>query len=127
MTFNIGSQQGNISNVAGNQTNYGNQNVNIAAPPDVLAAVREVIRQLDHLPLPAPEAADAKADLERLDKQMSTGEVSQHQVSQRLTRILNMARNAGAVLTAASSLGSAVTTIAKWLGPIGSSLIAFLV
>jgi hypothetical protein len=126
MTFNIGSQQGNISNVAGNQTNYGDQTVNIAAPPDVLAAVREVIRQLDHFRLPPPEAAAAKADLELLDKQMSTGEVSQHQVSQRLTRILSMARNAGAVLNAASNLGSAVTTIAKWLGPIGSSLIAFL-
>lgn len=126
VVFNIGSQQGNISNIAGNQTNYGDQNAYIAAPPEVLDALRQVGRHIGDLPLTPNDQTAARRDLQSLDQQMSTGQASREHVSGRLSRILATARNAGAVITATSNLGSAITTIAKWLGPAGATLIGFL-
>jgi hypothetical protein len=126
VVFNIGSQQGNISNIAGNQTNYGDQNAYIAAPPEVLDALRQVARHIGDLPLTPNDQTAARRDLQSLDQQMSTGQASPEHVSGRLSRILATARNAGAVITATSNLGSAITRIAKWLGPAGATLIGFL-
>ena len=125
--FNIRSQQGNISNVGRDQYNYGDQHAYIAAPPEVLDAMSQVLRHLGDLPLAPNDQAVAKHDLENLDQQMRTGQASPEHVSNRLTRILAAARNAGAVINAASNLGTAITTIAKWLGPLGAVLIRFLV
>lgn len=127
MVFNIGSQQGNISNVAGNQINYGDQRAYVAAPPEVLDALRQVMRHIGELPLTPTGQTAARNDLENLDQEMRAGLASGENVSGRLSRILAAARNAGAVITATSNLGTAITTIAKWLGPIGATLISFLV
>jgi hypothetical protein len=126
MTFNIGSQYGSISNVAGDQTVYGGQHTTIGATPEVLGAIQQIYAQLDRLPVSTADRTNAKAELEGLDRQVAAGQVTQEHVSQRLTRVLTGVRNAGAVLTAASDLGRAITTVAKWLGPIGASLLALL-
>jgi hypothetical protein len=126
VVFNIGSQQGNISNIAGNQTNYGDQHAYIALPPEVLDALGQVVRHIGDLPLTPKDQAVARKDLENLDQEMRNGQASGEHVSGRLSYILAMARNAGAVITATSDLGHAITTIAKWLGPVGAALIGFL-
>ena len=127
MTFNIGNQYGTISNVAGNQTVYGGQHANMTAPPEVLDAIKYVYTHLDNFRLSPEHRTAARSDLENLHQEVAAGRASQQQVSQRLSRVLSAARNAGAVLNAASSLGTAITTIAKWLGPLGTALVGFLI
>lgn len=127
MVFNIGSQQGNISVVGGNQINYGDQHAYVGVPVEILDALRQVLRHIDDLPLTSKDQSAARNDLEDLDQQLRAGHASGEDVSGRLAGILTAARNAGAVLTATSNLGTAITTIAKWLGPVGAALIGFLV
>jgi hypothetical protein len=123
MTFNIGHQHAAVvNNVAGDQTVHGGQYGYVLAPPEVIAAVRAVRAHLNELPLGADLHARADAELADLDHQMITGRTTQRDTADRLSRLLAAARQTGAIITSASSLGTAISTIAHWLGPLGSTL-----
>ena len=127
MTFNIGNQHAAVvNNVAGDQTVRGGQHGYVMAPPEVIAAVRAVRAHLSDLSLDADEHARADAELADLDHQMITGQTTQRDTADRLSGLLTAARQAGACITSASSLGTAITTIAHWLGPVGSTLLHLL-
>jgi hypothetical protein len=127
MTFNIGNQHAAVvNNVAGDQTVHGGQHGYVMVPPEVIAAVRAVRAHLSDLDLDADDHARADADLANLDHQLITGQTTHRDTADRLSRLLTAARQAGAIITAASSLGTAITTIAHWLGPVGTTLLHLL-
>jgi hypothetical protein len=123
MTFQIGSQHAAVvNNIAGDQAVHGGQHGDVMAPTDVIA-VRTIRSHLGDLSLDANDHARAEADLADLDHQLVSGQASPHDTADRLTRLVAAARRAGAIITSASSLGTAITTIAHWLGPAESALI----
>jgi len=127
MTFNIGSQHaGVVNNVAGDQIVHGGQHGYVMVPPEVIAAVRAVRVHLSDLALDADDHARADADLADLDHRLITGQTSHRDTADRLSRLLTAARQAGAIITGASSVGTAITTIAHWLGPVGTTLLHLL-
>ena len=127
MTFNIGNQHAAVvNNVARDQTVHGGQHGYVMVPPEVIAAVRAVRAHLSDLALDADDHARAEAELADLDHQLITGQTTHRDTAHRLSRLLTAARQAGAIITAASSLGTAITTIAHWLGPVGTTLLHLL-
>jgi hypothetical protein len=127
MTFNIGNQHAAVvNNVAGDQTVHGGQHGYVMVPPEVIAAVRAVRAHLSDLALDADDHARADAELADLDHQLITGQTTHRDTADRLSRLLTAARQAGAIISAASSLGTAITTIAHWLGPVGTTLLHLL-
>jgi hypothetical protein len=63
-------------------------------------------------------------ELTDLDHQLASGQASPsaHDAADRLTRMVAAARRAGAIISSASRLGTAITTIAHWLGPAGTTV-----
>jgi hypothetical protein len=121
--FNIGTQQGNISNVAGDMTVYGGQQF-LAGPADEMRAelmkLRQILSTID---------IDAKAQrsveelvteaTEELDRRQATASTVARPI-ERLTKIL---KEAGAFASAGAALIDPLQRIASWLGASGRAIL----
>lgn len=127
MTFHIGSQQaGVLNNVAGDQHNHGGQHAAMPAPPEVLAALAELHARLDQLQLHPADHAQIDAELTELNTSLVAGTATKKDAAERLTRFADTARRAGVLVTAVSGLGVAITTLGRWLGPVGAALLSLV-
>ena len=121
--FNIGTQQGNISNVAGDMTIHGGQQF-LAGPADAvreeLVKLRQILSTLDIDPTSrrsveelATEAAD---ELDRPQPDAST-------VARPIERLTKILRDAGAFAAAGAALIDPLQRIASWLGASGRAIL----
>ncbi|WP_020133373.1 hypothetical protein [Streptomyces sp. 351MFTsu5.1] len=123
MTFNIGSQQGNINNVAGDQTIHGGQHGQFAATADPRAMLGVLRTELDRLALPPDVARQVNTEVESLDAELASPAPDRPTMADRLVRITRLVTAAGAAVTAGGTLAGALTSLAAWLGPIGDSVL----
>lgn len=117
MVFNIGSQQGNINNVAGDQTIHGGQHGTFTATQTVDFAV-ELEATLRRLGM--HRAADDAAAVQR---ELAQPQPDREQISARLTRI---AQAATAVAGAATAVHGPLAALAQWLGALGAPILGLL-
>ncbi|MEU7893025.1 hypothetical protein AB0B45_09165 [Nonomuraea sp. NPDC049152] len=116
MVFNIGSQQGNINNVAGDQTIYGGQQAFVAGrPTDWAARLAEALRG-EGLRQEAAQAEAVQAELAR-------PEPDRQAIAGRLTTI---AQAVGAVAGAGTALREPLAALANWLGTMGAPILRLI-
>ncbi|WP_030313224.1 hypothetical protein [Streptomyces sp. NRRL B-3229] len=123
MTFHIGSQQGNINNVAGDQTIHGGQHGQFATATDPRAMLGVLRTELDRLALPPDVARQVNTEVESLDAELASPAPDRPTMADRLVRITRLVTAAGAAVTAGGTLAGALTSLAAWLGPIGDSVL----
>ncbi|MEU5044786.1 hypothetical protein [Streptomyces griseorubiginosus] len=123
MTFNIGSQQGNINNVAGDQTIHGGQHGQFATATDPRAMLGVLRSELDRLALPPDVARQVNTEVESLDAELASPAPDRPTMAERLMRITRLVTAAGGAVTAGGTLAGALTSLAAWLGPIGDSVL----
>ncbi|MFF4031481.1 hypothetical protein ACFYZ2_17310 [Streptomyces sviceus] len=123
MTFNIGSQQGNINNVAGDQTIHGGQHGQFAMTTDPRAMLGLLRSELDRLELPPDVASQVHTEVASLDAELASPSPDRTTMAQRLVRITRLVTATGAAVTAGGTLAGALTSFAAWLGPIGDSVL----
>ncbi|MFK8848453.1 hypothetical protein [Streptomyces sp. Ac-502] len=123
MTFNIGSQQGNINNVAGNQTIHGGQHGDFTTASGPRALLGFLRTELDRVGLPPVIACQVNDEVASLDAELGSPTPDRPTVAQRLVQITRLLASAGAVVTASGPLAGVLSSFAGWLGPIGDSVL----
>ncbi|MEU0026300.1 hypothetical protein [Streptomyces sp. NPDC006335] len=123
MSFNIGSQQGNINNVAGDQTIHGGQHGQFTTATDPRAMLGLLRAELDRLALPPEVARQVDTEVASLDAELASPSPDRTTMAQRLVQITRLVTAAGAAVTAGGTLAGALSSLAAWLGPIGDSVL----
>lgn len=126
MSFNIGSQNaGVINNVQGNQT-VGEQHVTIASPSEARAVLQQLRAAIDELPLNGANVSEVNSELDEMDRELQRPEPDAASLGERLDAITNVLTASGAIVTAGSGLATALTSLAKWLGPFGAAALRLM-
>jgi hypothetical protein len=123
VSFNIGSQQGNINNVAGDQTIHGGQHGQFATATDPRAMLGLLRTELDRLDLPPDVARQVNTEVASLDAELASPSPDRTTMAERLVRVTRLVTAAGAAVTAGGTLAGALSSLAAWLGPIGDSVL----
>jgi hypothetical protein len=127
MTFKIGSQHaGVINNVEGDQIIRGGQNVAIASPAEALIVVQQLRGEIDRTRLPGRSKAVANEELVAIERELRRSEPDKPAIGTRLTRLTSLLVSAGALVTGGTTLLTAITGLATWLGSAGAAAFALL-
>lgn len=127
MSFNIGSQQGDvINNVAGDQTIHGIQHATISSLGDARAVLQEVRDSVRDLGLDEAQQREVTDQLDEMDTELAQPTPDTTGLGARLGRITEILVSAGAVVSASTGLGAAITGLASWLGPAGAAALRLL-
>ncbi|MEV0708225.1 hypothetical protein [Nocardia aurea] len=118
MVFNIGSQQGNINNVAGDQTIHGGQHGTFVSAQAVEFAT-ELAAAL-HRSVGMEQAA---ADADAVQNELRRPHPDRRSVADRLIRI---ARAVTAVTGMTAAVRTPLVGLARWLGELGTPIFAAL-
>lgn len=117
MVFNIGSQQGAINNVAGDQTIHGGQHVSFTTA-EALASAGELARALRELGL-----TETAREADNVERELKQHTPNRERIAARLTRI---AQTVTAVAAAGSAVHGPLVELARWLGALGSPVLRVL-
>ena len=122
MSFNIGSQQADvINNVQGDQTIQGIQHATISSPDDARTVLREVRGSLRGLALDEQQKREVTEQLDEMDTELARSRPDTSGLGEHLGRITEILVSAGALVSAGTGLGTAITRLATWLGPFGAA------
>jgi hypothetical protein len=121
--FNIGSQHGNVSNVAGDMTVYGGQHYT-GFPAELirqeLGNLQETISAMGLDPAVQKKAAALLADA---DHELSRAGRDAKKVARPIERLAGLLRNIGAIAVSGPALIDPLQRIASWLGPAGQAIL----
>jgi hypothetical protein len=128
MTFNIANQHGGlINNVGGDQVVSGSQSgvgyVTLVEARNAAEVLQSLLRSAD---LPAPVRDELDRDLLEVNLELAKPQPDQSKVAHRLTDIVHHIIDAGSLIGATVEIVGTVNTLAQWLGPAGSHLLAIL-
>jgi hypothetical protein len=127
MTFNIQNQNaGQISNVAGNQYNHGDQYATVVSLADARTAARALVAALHRVDVRSDLRDHLLNDAAAVEGAIAGGTPDQQEVAGRLDRITKALSQAGALVAAGASLVGPLTALGRWLGPAGAALLALL-
>jgi hypothetical protein len=123
VTFNIGSQHGNVSNVAGDMAVYGGQHYT-ALPADMirqeLENIHRIISAIELSPKARNKAAALLADAGR---ELSQPGCEAEKVARPVKRLAGLLSDIGAISAAGVALIGPFQAIASWLGPAGQAIL----
>jgi isopentenyl diphosphate isomerase/L-lactate dehydrogenase-like FMN-dependent dehydrogenase len=123
VTFNIGSQHGNVSNVAGDMTVYGGQHYT-ALPADMIRQELNNIHAIISSIEISPEARkNAVALLADAGRELSRPGCEPEKVAWPVRRLAGLLSDIGAISAAGASLIGPFKAIASWLGPAGQAIL----
>ena len=127
-TFHIGSQQGNITNIGGDQVVHGGQQsqVIIARIPEVEEQLRLVREVFDRMQLPDAVRERAGPALREAEEAARRPEPDPTRVAGGIERFTGILKAAGALAAAGVGLLTPLQSIAAALGPLGRSLLGLL-
>lgn len=121
-TFNIGRQEGNISNVAGDMTIHGGQQY-ISASADMarteLGKIRAALSNVDFDPILQGWIGELLADAEA---EIQQGRPDAQKVARPIERLTRLIKDAGAMSVAGAALIDPLQRIATWLGASGQTI-----
>ena len=125
--FNIGSQQGNINNIAGDMNVAGNVHNEASIPAAQIAEELENLRNaISVSSLPSPVTAQVMQHLDAAEEQLRAPNPDAGKVAKRVERIAEILKGSGALVGAAFSVLNPLNGIVTLLGPFGSALGAIL-
>ena len=121
--FNIGSQHGNVSNVAGDMTVYGGQHYT-ALPADMigreLRTIQGIISAMNLDPAARKAAAGYLADA---DRELGKSRHDAKKVARPIERLTRLLRDMGAIAAGGAALINPLTCIASGLGAAGQAIL----
>ena len=121
--FNIGSQHGNVSNVAGDMTVYGGQHYT-ALPADMIGRelrnIQGVISAMNLDPSARTAAARLLADA---DRELGKSRHDAKKVARPIERLTRLLRDIGAIAAGGAALINPLTCIASGLGAAGQAIL----
>jgi hypothetical protein len=124
--FNIGSQHGNVSNVAGDMTVYGGQQY-MAVPADMIRPeLAKLRRALSALDLDPDIEAAALQLLTTTDHELGQRHPDPHKIARPLERMTMLLKNAGVLAAAGAELISPIQHIAAFLGTAGQAIMQLI-
>jgi hypothetical protein len=111
--FNIASQHGMISNVAGDQhLQYAGRDL----PVDIGATVAQLRRGLAATPLTTAERRQAAETLDQLDGDLAREQHDRRRIAHRVERLTATLSRAGGLAATAAELRAPLERLAMWLG-----------
>lgn len=118
MVFNIGNQQaGVINNVAGEQIVTGPQQgsvtIDIGAGRPLLERLR---REVEKAALPEQTRASVETELDACDTELAKPEPDRRSLQACLANVAQVLTSVGAIASAGTGLGAALSAVAAWLG-----------
>lgn len=123
VTFNIGSQHGNVSNVAGDMTVYGGQHYT-ALPADMIRQELENIHAVISAIELSPEVRkNSVALLADAGRELSQPGCEAENVARPVRRLAGLLSDIGVISAAGASLIGPFQAIASWLGPAGQAIL----
>lgn len=126
-TFNIGSQQGNISNVGRDMHVHGPQtNQAFVAAPEILTELAQVREQVQALDLPEESAREVDVALTEAEGELQQAEPDAGRVSGHIERATEILKRVGGLATAGMALAGPLGKIGALLGPVGRSILRLL-
>jgi len=121
--FNIGSQHGNVSNVAGDMTVYGGQHYT-ALPADMIGRelrnIQGIISAMNLDPAARKAAAGLLADA---DRALGKSRHDAKKVARPIERLTRLLRDIGAIAVGGAALINPLTRIAAGLGAAGQAIL----
>jgi hypothetical protein len=121
--FNIGSQHGNVSNVAGDMTVYGGQHYT-ALPADMIGRelrnIQGIISAMNLDPAARKAAARFLADA---DRELGKSRHDAKKVARPIERLTRLLRDIGAIAAGGAALIAPLTHIASGLGTAGQAIL----
>jgi hypothetical protein len=123
VNFNIGSQQGNVTNVAGDMTVHGGQHYlagDTGMVRQELVSLQRVITSMDLDPAVRGSMKDLIADA---DQGLSQADKDPRAVARPIERLVRLLKDVGAFAMSGAALIDPLQRIAAWLGDAGQGII----
>jgi hypothetical protein len=125
--FNIGSQQGVISNVGGDQTVYGGQRAEwVEWTPQVEEHLEELRRVLSGMQLPEEARQGAEQALDEASTELQQPEPDKERVAGRIERFTEILKGVGELAVAGLAIVNPIQSIAGILGSAGAAIIRLI-
>ena len=122
--FNIGSQHGNVSNVAGDMTVYGGQHYTGFPAELIRQELGNLQRAISAMGLdPTHVQKEAAALLADADHELSRAGRDAKKVARPIERLAGLLKNIGAIAVSGAALIDPLQRIASWLGPPGHAIL----
>ena len=121
--FNIGSQHGNISNVAGDMTVHGGQTYVATAADMILPELAKLRRALSAVDLGPDVRESAREFLTAAGDELGQPHPDARRVARPLERLTSLLKEAGAIAAAGAVLIDPLQRIASWLGTSGQGIL----
>ena len=121
--FNIGSQHGNVSNVAGDMTVYGGQHYTALSADMIgreLRNIQGIISAMNLDPSARKAAAGLLADA---DRELGKSRHDPKKVARPIERLTRLLRDIGAIAAGGAALIDPLTRIASGLGAAGQAIL----
>jgi len=124
--FNIGSQQGNVSNVAGNQTIYGGQQAILGVTTEIARQVSSLREALDSVELDPAVKEQADALMDEANRELAQPEPSLPKAARPIEKLTDLLKDAGALTAAGAALVDPIRSIGSLLGAAGGAILSLL-
>jgi len=121
--FNIGSQHGNVSNVAGDMTVYGGQHYTGFPAELIRQELGNLQRAISAIGLDPAVQKKAAALLADADRELSRTGRDAKKVARPIERLAGLLKNIGAIAVSGAALIDPLQRIASWLGPAGQAIL----
>jgi len=121
--FNIGSQHGNVSNVAGDMTVYGGQHYAGFPAELIRQELGNLQRAISVMGLDPAVQKKAAALLADADRELSRTGRDAKKVARPIERLAGLLKNIGAIAVSGAALIDPLQRIASWLGPAGQAIL----
>lgn len=120
--FNIGSQHGNIHNIAGDMNVHGNQQYTAAPTGLIQHELQNIGQILDTLDLTPEIQGHARALLAAAGQEVSQPDHHEHKAARLIGRLAGYLKEFGAMSAGGTALGDCFHRLAQLLGPAGASI-----
>ncbi len=123
VTFNIGPQHGNVSNVAGDMTVYGGQRYTALPAAMIRQELENIHRIISAIELNPEARRTAVALLADAGRELGQPGCDAEKVARPVKRLAGLLSDIGAISAAGAALIGPLQAIASWLGPAGQAIL----
>jgi hypothetical protein len=125
-TFNIGSQSGNINNVAGNMTVHGGQHYTGFPAEMIRQELGNLHRIISAMDLDPGAQKAVTALLTDVGRELDQPDRDAKKVARPIERLTALLRDIGALAVSGATLIDPLQRIASWLGPAGHAILQLI-
>ncbi len=118
---------GVINYVEGTQVVNGGLHGSVVTDDAARQALSELRQALSSIPLDRPRAAEARAQVDELDRAVRAPQPDKQRAASALKRLTDLLIGAGSLATAGAALIGPLQTLAVWLGTHGAAILSMLV